>query len=72
MKKQLTDWDARARIDSVSYRLVREFRQQTANLVFNALFAPCVHEYDKFNWQRFHYEQPLWTLLSEQPPHLLS
>ena len=72
LKKQLTDWDARARIDSVSYRLVREFRQQTANLVFNALFAPCVHEYDKFNWQRFHYEQPLWTLLSEQPPHLLS
>jgi penicillin G amidase len=72
LRRQLADWDARARIDSVSYRLVRLFRQQTASLVFSPIFAPCVAEYADFTWHRFHYEQPLWTILHERPLHLLS
>ncbi|MCF7688149.1 MAG: penicillin acylase family protein, partial [Cephaloticoccus sp.] len=72
LKSLLADWDGRARIDSVSYRLVRLFRQQTANLVFNPIFAPSVIQFEGFSWHRFHYEQPLWLLLTEQPPHLLN
>ncbi len=72
LRSQLADWDGRARIDSVSYRLVRLFRQQTANLVFSPIFAPCVREFDQFTWYRFHYEQPLQTILNERPLHLLS
>ncbi|MFZ9681610.1 MAG: penicillin acylase family protein [Cephaloticoccus sp.] len=70
-RAQLATWDARARPDSVSYRLVKLFRQEVASLVFDPLYAPCLRVYPDFNWHRFHYEQPLWTLLQERPQHFL-
>ncbi|MFI5356288.1 MAG: penicillin acylase family protein [Opitutales bacterium] len=72
LRRLLADWDARARVDSVSYPLVREFREQVAALVFAPIFAPCAQKYSGFNWRRFQYEQPLWTLVTQQPAHLLN
>lgn len=71
MRDRLKDWDSRARVDSTSYPLVKLFRQQVAHLVFTPLFIPCTYKFDGFSWQRFHYEQPLWTLIEEKPIHLL-
>jgi penicillin amidase len=72
LRRELENWDARARIDSVSYRLVRLFRQQTASLVFTPVFAPCYDRYADFNWHQFHYEQPLWALLQDRPANWLN
>jgi penicillin amidase len=72
LRAALADWTGRATVDSVSYRLVREFRRQVARLVLEPVFAPCRQHYARFNWQRFHYEQPLWTLLTDRPAHLLN
>jgi penicillin amidase len=66
------NWEGRASTDSVSYRLVRAFRLQVAQLVFAPIFAPCVDAYPDFDYTRFNYESPLWTLLAQKPPHLLN
>jgi penicillin amidase len=66
------NWEGRASTDSVSYRLVRAFRLQVAQLVFAPIFAPCVEAYPDFDYTRFNYEPPLWTLLTQKPPHLLN
>jgi penicillin amidase len=65
-------WDGRAAVDSVSYRLVRAFRHQVANLVLSPVFTPCVERDESFNWRKFRYEEPLWALLQEKPAHLLN
>lgn len=72
LRQALAAWTGRATVDSVSYRLVREFRQQVAQLVLEPVFAPCRQHYAGFTWQSFNYEQPLWTLLNERPAHLLN
>ncbi|MBX3750797.1 MAG: penicillin acylase family protein [Opitutaceae bacterium] len=65
-------WEGHAAVDSVSYRLVREFRRQVAALALDPVFAPCVARDETFNWRRFRHEEPLWALLTEKPPHLLN
>jgi penicillin amidase len=67
-----SQWEGRASTDSVSYRLVRAFRLQVAQLVFTPIFAPCVEAYPDFDYTRFNYEPSLWALLTEKPPHLLN
>jgi len=67
-----SQWEGRASTDSVSYRLVRAFRLQVAQLVLAPIFAPCVDAYPDFDYTRFNYEPPLWTLLTQKPPHLLN
>jgi len=70
--RQLENWTARADVNDTSYGLVRSFRQQTANYVFNAILASCTQQYEGFGWHQFHYEQPLRVLLQERPSHLLN
>jgi nucleoside 2-deoxyribosyltransferase len=53
--------------DSVSYRIVRAFRQAVAHRVFDPIFAPCVDLYPDFSWSRLNYEEPLETLLKSGP-----
>lgn len=72
MRRRLADWDSRARIDSASYPLVKYFRAQVAQRVFDPLFVYSVLKFPEFNWQHFPYEQPVWTLLEQKPLHLLS
>jgi penicillin G amidase len=61
-----------ASADSVSYRLVRDFRRAVAHRVFTPIFQSCVEAYPEFGWGKFHYEEALWALLNEKPAHLLS
>jgi len=71
-RRLLEAWDARAGVDSVGYRLVRSFRDQTQeaawDMVIAALGIP--PEYDVGPPAQF--EGPLWQMVSRQPQHLLA
>lgn len=71
-RQQVYDWDGHAGTGSVGYRLVRTYRTIVADRVLGPIFARCVERQPDFNWRRFHYEPALWTLIEEQPEHLLS
>ncbi len=40
--------------------------------MFAPIFAPCIEADPDFDYTRFDYERPLWTLLTQKPPHLLN
>jgi len=64
-------WEGRADVGSVAYRVVRAFRLAVAHRAFDPIFAACVDRDPDFTWTRLNYEQPLETLVSERPAHLL-
>jgi penicillin amidase len=64
--------ELRADIDSTAYRLVRDFRIAACRLVLGPIFAPCTEAYPEFQAGRLDIEGAVWTLLEEQPPHLLN
>ena len=65
------NWEGRASIDSVSYRLVAGFRQHVVDRVLPVVFEPCYDAYPDFNFRRFHYEPALWEMVNQKPLHLL-
>jgi len=68
------DWEARASADSVGYRLVRAFRTEVRERVFNMLMQPVREKFGSDTRLRMsnQFEAPLWTLIREEPRHLLS
>jgi len=66
-------WDGHASIDSVSYRLARDFRSITLNTLKTRLLAPAKQALG----QAFilpplaQFEGVAWPLLEQRPPHLL-
>lgn len=72
MRALVEKWNARATVDSVGYRLVREWRDAVARRVLDPIFAACLDEDRGFRWTRLNYEEPLWALLAAKPMHLLS
>lgn len=63
----------RASIDSVSYRIVRNFRMNVRDLVFSELnetFSNLDNAY-KFRSIRHQIETPLWQLINQQPDNFL-
>jgi penicillin G amidase len=72
MRGFVESWGGRASVDSVGYRLVRDFRTTLAEQVFESLTAPCKAADPRFRWSRMpFYEGPLWALVSGRPVHLL-
>lgn len=65
-------WEGRAAVDSVSYRLVREFRDAVLRRVFLPIFEPCIDTGPAFAWRGLPLESSLWVMLREKPAHLLS
>jgi penicillin amidase len=72
LRTLVEQWEGHASVNSVSYRLVRAWRLEVANLAFTPIFEPCVATFPEFNWQQFRSEDALWTLVQEKPVHLLS
>ena len=72
LRALLERWDGRAGIDSVGYRIVREFRSQTMEEVLRGVLDGC-GDYDgpvqlaATN----QVEGPIWRLITERPDHLL-
>ncbi len=66
-------WIPAASSDSVGYRLVRAFRLQVRQKVFEALMSPVrdVHGEDARLLISNQFEEPLWQLLTQKPDHLL-
>jgi penicillin amidase len=67
------NWIPRAAPDSVGYRLVRAFRLEVERRVFHALMAPAWASYGEDVRLRLsnQFEGPLWSVVTEQPTHLL-
>lgn len=64
-------WEGRASIESVSYRLAREFRAAVHARVFAPIFASCVEANPEFSHRAFRLEGACWQILREKPMHLL-
>ncbi|WP_414664561.1 penicillin acylase family protein [Horticoccus sp. 23ND18S-11] len=62
----------RASLDSVSYRLVRTFRDAVYQRVFPPIFASCVEAFPGFNFHELQLEPALWAMLESKPLHLLA
>jgi len=72
-RRLVAEWIPRAAPESVGYRLVRAFRLEVQAQVFHALMAPVRDEYEGDVRLRIsnQFEASLWTLVTEQPAHLL-
>jgi penicillin amidase len=68
----LTTWDGHAAVGSAAYRIVRVFRTAMLNQVFAPLTLTCTVADSKFQYGLAQAESPLWRLVTERPPHLLS
>lgn len=73
-RQLVEDWIPRAAADSVGYRLVRAFRTDVRKRAFHMLMTPARASYGDDVKLRVsnQFEGPLWQLITEQPPHLLS
>ena len=69
----VVNWIPRAVPESVGYRLVRAFRLEVERRLFHALMAPAWALYGEGVRLRVsnQFEGPLWSVVTEQPMHLL-
>jgi penicillin G amidase len=65
-------WSGHASIDSVAYHLVRRWRDFVAARALGPICEPCAEVYEAFDFHILNYEEPLWRLVQERPPHLLT
>ncbi|MGB6449360.1 MAG: penicillin acylase family protein, partial [Steroidobacteraceae bacterium] len=70
MRGLLASWDAHADVDSVGYRLVRAYHDQTAAAVWQMILGSLGVQTDDPPPRQF--ERPLWTLVTTQPLNMLS
>ncbi len=69
-QESLQQWGERASVDSVGYRLVKEFRLKVSRTLFASITAPCKEMFPQCNYYRATHlwEEPLWTLVTEKNP----
>ncbi|HSR53751.1 MAG TPA: penicillin acylase family protein [Acidobacteriota bacterium] len=77
LREALDEWGERASVDSVGYRMAREFHNELRRQVFETLSAPLREggvADPGFNLLRTsrQSEYVLWTLVSQRPNHLLN
>jgi penicillin amidase len=64
-------WDARAGVDSVGYRVVREFRDAAERAVWDAVLGVAGLAVPGSPPPSRQFEGLLWSLVTEQPQHML-
>jgi penicillin amidase len=67
----VSTWSGRAAVDSVAYRIVREFRDALEKQVFTSLTGIQGLDGPPFFQPYRRFEGPLWRLVNERPAHLL-
>ena len=70
LRRWVERWGGRAAVDSVGYRIVREFRDGTEAAAWDMIVTALGAAGDTLVPPQF--EGPLWQLVTEQPPHLLA
>lgn len=70
LEQILARWDRTAAVDSVSYRLAREFRSRLRDRVLSRILAPLRESDPGFRPTHFPVDEPLWLLVSRQPSFL--
>ncbi len=70
LRDLVTHWEGRAAVDSISYRLVRGWREIVADLALAPYFTAAVQVYPGFNYRSLPYEHALWALVTERPVRL--
>lgn len=72
MKRALADWNGRAAVDSVSYRIVRAWRNEVVDGVLGAFWSVVRAKYPDFTPPKLaQSEYVAWTLLRDRPAHLV-
>jgi penicillin amidase len=72
-RRLVENWVPRAAAESVGYRLVRAFRNEVRQDVFDLLLTPVRDAYGENVSIRIsrQFEAPLWSVVTQQPQHLL-
>jgi penicillin amidase len=72
LAKALGDWNGRASIDSVAYRVVKAWRSEVVDTVLDAFAAKVRTKFPDFAMPTLSQsEHAVWQLLGERPAHLL-
>lgn len=72
MRKALADWNGRAAVDSVAYRLVRTWRGEVVDSVLDGFAAAVRQRHPDFRLPKLTQgEYAVWKLVEERPAHLL-
>ncbi|HEX3552724.1 MAG TPA: penicillin acylase family protein [Thermoanaerobaculia bacterium] len=70
-----TTWTGRASVNSVAYRMTREFRKRLLDRVFQSITGIAgrseLEHFGGFGRPTQQFEGPLWRLVTERPAHLL-
>ncbi|WP_444944397.1 penicillin acylase family protein [Microbulbifer sp. ZKSA006] len=72
--EQIQNWGARASIDSVGYRIVRNYRLKLMELT-TAPILTYMRRYQpnfSFGQLKHQFEYPLWEMVQQEPPQLLN
>jgi penicillin amidase len=72
LRQLVSDWNARASIDSVGYRLVRAYHDETERAVWGMMTGALKIPPDEGLPVPAQFEEPLWRLVNEQPLHMLA
>ena len=71
-RKQLESWSGRAAVDSVAYRLVRDYHSHAERAVWDMIGRALKIPPQDSLLIPPQFEEPLWELVHEQPLHMLS
>jgi penicillin amidase len=72
MREFVRSWGGRASVDSVGYRLVRNFRSRVIEHTLAPFAAGAENHYERFNFRQMHTEDAVWRLVEEKPARLLN
>ena len=71
-RRLIAAWEPRASVESVGYRLVRAYHEHVRRAVWDSILQALQIRSDPDSWAPSQFEGPLWTLVTEKPPHLLA
>jgi penicillin amidase len=71
-KSLVSDWNARASVDAVGYRLVRAFHEQVLKSVWQMMLGALRIEPGEEAAAPSQFEAALWRLVNERPMHMLA
>lgn len=67
----LESWDGLATSTSIGYRIVRRWHSLLTARTLDPIFAKTVQKDPAFRYWRLRYEDALWALHRDEPPHLV-